>query len=200
MRLSRSTLIALGLILLGAAVCLGTVIGGWWTWTHFMASGTAITVPCTIDLDLEQPDQNMVLWRELAGSHITANRPLAEPPADQIIEIIDRESGQAIETKEHSWRVRQKVTPGFERDRRAVCVFTPPAHGKITLNVTGSFPHEQVYRVAPSIAERANAILPYWQVGLIGGLLIFLSGVGLLIYKAVRQERAPLRLDDQPFA
>lgn len=200
MRLSRSTLIALGLILLGAVVCLGTIIGGWWTWTNFMASGTAITVPCTIDIDLDQTDQNTVLWRELAGSHITANRPLVEPPSDQVIEIVDRESGQAIETTPHTWRVRQIIMPGFERDRRAICVFAPPAHGKITLRVAGSFAHEQVYRVAPSIAERANAIFPYWQVGLIGGLLIFLSGVGLLIYKAVRQERAPLRLDDQPLA
>lgn len=200
MRIRRSTLIALGLILLGAMVCLGTIIGGWWTWTNFMASGTGVTVPCTIDIDLDETGEDMVVWRELAGTHITANHPLTEPPQDQVIEIIDRQSREIIETRSHSWTVQQTVMPGFERKRRAICVFTPPSHGRITLSVSGSFPHEQVYRVAPSIAERANAILPYWQFGLIGGLVLFLLGVGLLIAKALRQEQATLNADDQPLA
>ena len=200
MRIRRSTLIALGLILIGAVVCLGTVIGGWWTWTNFMASGIGVTVPCTIVIDLDETDQDMVIWRELAGTHITTNRPLIEPPQDQVIEVIDRQSGETIETRSHSWLVQQTVMPGFERKRRAICVFTPPVHGRITLKVSGSFPHDQVYRVAPSIAERANAILPYWQFGLIGGLVLFMAGVGLLVVKALRQERATYKVDDQPLA
>ncbi len=200
MRLSRNTLIAFGLILLGAIVCLGTVIGGLWTWTNFMASGVGITVPCTIDIDLDETRQDMVVWRELAGTHITSNRPLIETPTDQLIEITDRQTGEMIQTKPHQWSVQQTVMPGFERKRRAICLFTPPAHGQIALTVSGSFPHEQVYRVAPNIANRAQAILPFFQFGVIGGLVIFLIGVAMLIIKAVRQERAPLSLDDQPLA
>lgn len=198
--MNRQTLIALGLILLGAAISVGTAIGGWVTWSKFMASGVGITVPCSIDLDLGQDAEDTVVWRELAGTHITTNRPLVEPPPDLVIEIIDRRTGKHIETEPHTWRVRQIVMPGFERSRRAICVFPPPSHGEITLNIEGSFQHEQVYRLSPSIVDRATTILPFWQFGLGGGLILFLAGVGLLVFHAIRQERAPLRLDDQPFA
>ena len=43
-------------------------------------------------------------------------------------------------------------------------------------------------------------MLPVFQFGLIGGLLIFLVGVGMLVVKAVRQERDAARETDQPLA
>ena len=200
MRFSRTTLLALGLILLGVVVFLGTAVGGLWTWTNFMASGIGITVPCTVEIDLKETGKDMVVWRELAGTHITSNRPLNDPPADLDIEIVDRQTNEPIETHPHQWRVQQTVMPGFERKRQAICLFTPPAHGQITLSVAGTFPHDQVYRVAPSIVKRAQSMLPVFQFGLIGGLLIFLVGVGMLVVKAVRQERDAARETDQPLA
>ena len=67
-------MLALGLILLGVVVFLGTAVGGLWTWTNFMASGVGITVPCTVEIDLEETGKDMVVWR---GSPVHTSHPIA---------------------------------------------------------------------------------------------------------------------------
>ena len=200
MRVSRLTLIAILLVLVGIGAMIATATGMWWSWSNFMASGVGITVPDSVEIDLVDSGTETVVWRELAGTHITTNRPEIEPPTDLVIEVIDRQTGEAIPTERQDWYVRQRLMPGFDRSRRAICSFPTPAHGQITLTVTGSFPHDQVFRVAPSIQEFAPVLMASFQFGIIGGFLVMLLGIAGLITSALRSEKAPLRLDDQPLA
>lgn len=200
MRASRLTLIAILLVFVGIVVMIVTGAGMWWSWSKFMAAGVGITVPDSVEIDLVDAGAETVIWRELAGTHITTNRPEIEPPTDLIVEVIDRQTGEAIPTEKHNWYVRQRLMPGFERSRRAVCSFPTPAHGQIAVSVTGSFPHDQVFRVAPSIQEFAPVLMASFQFGIIGGFVVMLVGIAMLIASALRSERAPLRIEDQPLA
>lgn len=188
MRLKKLTILALGMIALGLIALLASGVGLWWTWNTIMAAGHGVTVPAAVDLDVD-PANEQAVWRELAGPHITVNRPLLGPPDDLDISVIDRRTGEAIETRTLEWRVRQRVMPGFERSRRAVAAFDPPEHGEISLVVTGSFEHPQVYRVSPSVRAWAANVIPVIQIGAGAGLLLLLGGIGVLIAKALRSER-----------
>lgn len=188
MRVKKLTIIAIVMIVLGLIVIVASGAGMWWSWTNIMAAGHGVTVPASVDLDVD-PTSEQAVWRELAGSHITVNQPLLGPPDDLAVSITDRRTGEAIETRTLEWRVRQQVMPGFERNRRAVVAFDPPAHGEISLVVTGSFEHEQVYRVSPSVRAWATTALPAIQIGAGAGLLLLLIGIALLIAKALRSER-----------
>jgi len=195
MRIKRLTIFALASIVLGIVVVVGSGGGMWWSWTQFMSAGYGITVPTTISLDVA-PGDEMVVWRELAGTHITQNRPLLPPPDDLDITITDRQSGETIETMLHDWRVGQRIMPGFERNRRAIVAFVAPPHGEITVSVQGSFDHEQVYRVSPSVRKWAGSVFPMIQVGAGFGVVLILAGVAILITKAIKQEKRTLAQTD----
>lgn len=201
-RLSRITLLAMGSMLLSVVLIIVTTGLMLWSWSHVMAAGHLVTVPITIDLDLDvEKSREMALWRELEGTHVTINRPLLSPPEDQAVTITDRRSGVAIPLTDNSgYRVRQQVMPGFSRNRRGVVTFDAPEHGEITLSVAGSFQSEQVYRVAPGIQTWATTVLPAFQIGVGAGLILLVIGIGLLVFHALRQERKTLEIEDQPFA
>ena len=192
MKVKKLTVVAVIMIVLGLIVIVASGGGMWWSWPNILAAGHGVTVPAAIDLDVD-PSREHAVWRELSGSHITENRPLLGPPDDLIIIIKNRRTGEAIETRELEWRVRQSVMPGFEKNRRALLAFDPPEHGEIAFSVSGSFEHDQVYRVAPSIRTWVATVLPATQYGAGAGLLLIFLGVAVLIGKALKHERRALQ-------
>jgi len=192
-------LVAIAIAALGVLSILVSAGALWWTWTKTLDKGVGITVPASLDLDVE-PGEEIVLWRELVGPHNTFNQPVVDPPPDLAVTATDRRTGLAIPTRPLSWNVAQRALPGFERRRSAVLAFDAPSHGEITLTVAGSFRHPQVYRVAPSVSAWVSEAFPVFKAGVFAGLLVIVVAIGLLVFHALRQERAPLRLDDQPFA
>ncbi len=195
MRIRRLTIIAILAILLGIVIFIGSFATMMVSWTQIMATGHGITVPASVELDVA-PDKEIAIWRELAGTHITVNQPLLPAPDDLVVTVTDRKTGELIETESMDWRVRQKIMPGFERSRRALAVFTSPAHGEVSISIQGSFEHPQVYRVAPSVRDWVATMLPIVQIGSGIGIVLFLFGVVVLIAKALRQERAALSHDE----
>jgi hypothetical protein len=195
MRIKRLTIVAIAAILIGIVVFVGSIGAMWWSWTRIMASGHGITVPAEVDLDVA-PGEEIAIWRELAGTHITVNQPLLPPPDDLVLSVTDRKSGEPIQVESMNWTVRQKIMPGFERSRRALAVFDSPSHGEITVSIVGSFEHPQVYRVSPSVREWVATFLPIIQIGSAVGIVMFLTGVVILIGKALRQEKSVLIRED----
>ena len=194
----KVVIVAILAIVLGVVVLVGTIGAMWWSWTHVMAAGELITVPVEIDLDIDSSREQAV-WRELEGTHITRNTPLLPPPEDIEIVITDRQTGEVLETESMNWRVRQSVMPGFVRNRRSLLAFDPPDHGEISVAILGTFDHPQVYRVAPSIRRWSATVMPAMQVGLLIGALLVLSGVGMLVARALRQERGHTMGDEASF-
>lgn len=192
MKVKRLTVVAVIMIALGLIVIVASGGGMWWSWTKIMASGHGVTVPASIDLDVD-PTREHAVWRELAGSHITENRPLLAPPEDLSVVLTNRRTGDPLETRELEWRVRQSLMPGFEKNRRALLAFDPPGHGEISVEVTGSFAHDQVYRVAPSVRTWVATVLPATQYGAGAGLLLMFLGIAILIGKALKNERRALQ-------
>ncbi|GAB5496344.1 MAG: hypothetical protein Phyf2KO_14240 [Phycisphaerales bacterium] len=192
MKVKRLTVVAVIMIAIGLIVIIASGGGMWWSWTKIMAAGHGVTVPASIEIDVD-PTREQAVWRELAGPHITENRPLLDPPEDIIIIITDRRNAEPIETRQLDWKVRQKVMPGFERSRRAILAFDPPEHGEITIAVSGSFDHDQVYRVAPSVRAWVATVLPATQYGAGAGLLLMFLGIAVLIGKALKNERRALQ-------
>ncbi|RNC82355.1 MAG: hypothetical protein ED559_11415 [Phycisphaera sp.] len=192
MKVKRLTVMAVIMIAIGLIVIVASGGGMWWSWTNIMAAGHGVTVPASIDLNVD-PTREHAVWRELAGPHITENRPLLDPPEDLLVVITNRRTGETIETRELVWMVRQSLMPGFEKSRRAILAFDPPEHGEISVEVSGSFAHDQVYRVAPSVRAWVTTVLPATQYGAGAGLLLMFLGIAVLIGKALKNERRALQ-------
>lgn len=193
MRISRLTLVAIALIPVGLAFLLAAFVYFWLTYNSVMVSGTTFHVPSSVEIDLDNTREQAV-WRELEGPHVSLNRPLLPPPDDLTITILDRRTGETIQQKELTWRVRQSLAPGFTRNRKAVTAFDPPEHGEIRVTIEGDFEHEQVYRVSPSIRNWAEDTYPIFTAVIAFAVICLIAGVTILIVKALRQERDSMEM------
>ena len=102
-------LISLGITGLGAMILQGEF--------HNLAVNITVPTEATIAIEVE-PDETYTIARELAGPHITLNRPILIPPPDLTITITDAATNQPITTNPDNWRVAQNFF-GLKRERRS---------------------------------------------------------------------------------
>lgn len=173
-----SALLAAGLVLLLLTGIATMQLGG-----TFALRGQRITIPATVALELD-PGEVILVMRELAGPHITANNPLEDPPQDLQIFVTDTDTGAPLTTVSNDRWMRMHFF-GLERHRRALVQFTSPDHGRTTLTVSGSFNHPQVLYVGPGPAmfERLYALPLQIAAGL--ATLLILAALTLLIWRAI---------------
>jgi len=176
----------IALIIVGVVVLLATGIALLVLSGRFQADAHRLTVPDTVELEVE-PDAAIIVLRELAGSHITVNRPLRDLPDDLAIVVTDAATGEPIETEPSTWWSRQSVI-GLERHRRGIVAFRSPDHGRVQIDVRGTFPSEQVLAVSPSFHTFSDRwVVPMSAAAGIGALLV----IGGLIASIIRVARAP---------
>ena len=174
-------LVITGLLLLSATSMAFLQLSG-----RFHADAARVSVPASVELEVE-PDAAILVMRELAGSHVTMNRPLADLPDDLAITVTDATTGEPIETEPSTWWSRQRVI-GLERHRRGVVAFRAPDHGRVRIDVRGGFAHEQVFAVSPSFHTFSDRwVVPMTTAAGVGGLLVVVGLVGCVI----RVARAP---------
>ncbi len=173
-----SALLAAGLVLLLITGIATMQLGG-----TFALRGQRITVPATVALELD-PGEVILVMRELAGPHITANNPLEDPPQDLQITAADTDTGAPLATASSDRWMRMQFF-GLERHRRALVQFTSPDHGRTTLTVAGSFGHPQVLYVGPGPAMFERLYARPLQIAAGVATLLTLGGIGLLIWRAV---------------
>ncbi|MCC5822442.1 MAG: hypothetical protein LAT64_06885 [Phycisphaerales bacterium] len=143
------------------------------------ARAVNITVPDTVTIELD-PDIPHAIDRELAGPHITANRPLLDPPDDLEIRVFDADTGDPIETTPWNWWSSQQFF-GLTRERQALARFDAPAHGRVRIEITGDFAHEQVFAVSPTYERYQKRYQTPLQILIAGAILIFLAGLACCI-------------------
>lgn len=166
--------VSITIVLVGAVVLLATGIAMLQLSGRFHADAQRMTVPDAIDLEVE-PNATIIIQRELAGPHITANRPLEPLPSGVEITVTDAQTGTPIQTEPNTWWTRQRFF-GLERHRRGIVAFTAPAHGRVRIDVRGDFIHDQVFAVAPSFQTFSNRYaVPLSASAGVGALLVVLG-------------------------
>lgn len=178
--------VCVALIIMGVVALLATSIALLHLSGRFQADAHRLTVPDAVELEVE-PDAAIIMLRELAGSHITVNRPLQDLPDDLAIVVTDATTGEPIETEPSTWWSRQSII-GLERHRRGIVAFRSPPHGRIRIDVRGGFAHEQVFAISPSFHTFSDRwVVPMSTAAGVGGLLVIVGLVGCVI----RVARAP---------
>lgn len=181
--------VAIGVVIAIASIGILLELSG-----RFFNSGAGITVPDTVTLTLD-PNQRHAILRELAGAHITANRPLLDPPPDLAINITDARTGEPIPTQPSQWWYRQSIF-GHTRHRTGLVQFTTPDHGQVTISVTGDFAHEQPYRITPTFDAFEQTYFPLLAASTAGGLIALAGLIGILCRVAANAKLA----EDTPFS
>ncbi len=176
------------LILLGLLTIVGTYVGFVLVWNEGMNKGAGVTVPSAVDIDLGADQPEHAVWRELMGPHVTINQPLLGVPDDLEVVVTDRRTGEALALEDGGLRTSQQILPGLVRDRRTIVYFTPPAHGEIRVDISGTFEYPQPYRVAPGMRELAVHAKRYMLIGPLAGGIAVLLGLGVFVARAVRAE------------
>lgn len=175
------TIVAIGLLLLGATGIAGMALSG-----RFHARAQRLTVPDAFDFEVE-PGATIVIMRELAGPHITANRPLEPLPDDLAIAVTDTRTAQPIAAQTYDWWTRQQFF-GLERNRRGIVAFRAPEHGRVWIDVRGTFAHDQVLAIGPTFNTFADRYRTAFFVGAgLGGVLVVIG----LSAGVLRVARAP---------
>ena len=180
-------LISLGITGLGAMILQGEF--------HNLAVNITVPTEATIAIEVE-PDETYTIARELAGPHITLNRPILIPPPDLTITITDAATNQPITTNPDNWRVAQKFF-GLERERRSIATFSTPDHRpektRVLVDIRGSFDHDQVYAVGPAPVDFNKRHGLELLIGVFASGLAILFGMGACIYRLSR----PLSLEHE---
>lgn len=174
------TPVCIVLIIAGVVVLLATSIAFLQLSGRFQADAHRVTVPDAVELTVE-PDTPIFILRELAGSHVTANRPLVDLPDDLTIAVTDAATGEPIETEATNWWSRQRVI-GLERHRRAIVAFRSPDHGRVRIDVRGGFVHDQIFAISPSFHTFTDRwVVPMSTASGVGGLLVVIGLIGCVI-------------------
>lgn len=167
------------LALLGAG---GTALSAAALFGGFHAKAALITAPGSAEVPAE-PGAETLVWRELVGTHVTANRPLAPLPADLAITVTDAATGQPVPTRPYDWYLTQQLF-GMGRERRSVVAFDAPASGRVLVDLRGSFPHELPFSVGSSIATFQSRVGLPIRAGFIAAGVLLLTGLTLCIWRA----------------
>lgn len=183
-------MVILGLISLGITGLAGLVLQGAF---HNLAAN--ITAPTEAPIAIEvEPGETYAVSRELAGPHITVNRPILIPPPDLAITITDAVTNQPIATTPDDWWLAQNFF-GLKRQRRSIATFVAPDHRpettRVFVDIRGSFDHDQVYAVGPTAALFKKRHRVQLLIGVFASAFCVLFGMGACIYRLSR----PLSLD-----
>lgn len=191
MRFLRAIPVTLSLviILLGLAGVATSVIGFVVTGGGFLNEGVRVTVPASVELELE-PGQPHGVYHEINGSHVTINQPFADLPADTVITLIDGSTGQPLEAVTLSELLHVEFF-GLQDHRLCVRTFTPPASGRVRIDVTGSFATPQVLYIGPTHQVYVATTLPKIRAGLIAASLLILLGAAGIVARVATVEPMP---------
>lgn len=181
-------LLCLGVLALSILLLVADFVAAAVAFSTLVRIPHTISVPDTIDLDLGQDAPTQILWREYHGPHITVNRPLLDVPEDLAVTITDRQTGETIEPNPAAGRQALRILD-IGVARHALRNFTPPTHGQITIDVQGTFAHEQVYAVGPHANEWNQVLAKLIYVVAIGAGVLLLASLLVLLLKALDQQR-----------
>lgn len=172
------------LAVVGVVIGAGFLVGFLVRLGSFYGRAVLVTVPDTVEVAMP-PGVEVRVCREVAGTHATVNRPLAELPGDLSVSVWDAETGAPIAAEPSRAWMRQHLM-GMERHRAGVVSFVSPAHGRARVSVGGSFAHEEVFSVgaAPDWYMRREG---RWLLGLAGvGAALAMAGLGMGVWRAAR--------------
>jgi hypothetical protein len=187
--------LGIGMVILGLISLFVTGLAALVLQGAFHNLAANITVPTQAPIAIEvEPGETYTIARELAGPHITINRPILIPPPDLTITITDAVTNQPIATTPDDWWLAQNFF-GLKRERRSIATFVAPDHRpektRVLVDIRGTFDHDQVYAVGPSAALYKKRYQIQLLIGVFASGFCILFGMGACIYRLSR----PLSLD-----
>jgi len=190
-----SLTVGIGMVILGLISLFITGLAALVLQGAFHNLAVNITVPTEAPITIEvEPGETYTIARELAGPHLTVNRPILIPPPDLTITITDAVSNQPIATTPDDWWMAQNFF-GLKRERRSIASFVAPDHGpettRVLVDIRGTFDHDQVYAVGPSAAVYKKRYQVQLLIGVFASGFCILFGMGACIYRLSR----PVSLD-----
>jgi hypothetical protein len=158
---------------------------------HTMAAN--ITVPTDAPVAIEVvAGASYLISREMAGPHVSVNRPLLALPPDLTITITDASTNDTLPTAPSSWQSAQRFF-GLERERSSFRSFTTPASNtdhprksRILVDIRGTFEHDQVYAIGPAwtLFQKQHQI--QLMIGWFSAIFLLLFGMGVCLYRLSR--------------
>ena len=168
------------LIPVGIVLLLVSFFGTMHRASELIARTVLLTVPTDGPIEIELPEAGpTMVWRELRGTHITANRPLLDMPDD--LEVIV-EGVPTVETLPEADRLSLMMKLfSLERRRTAVKKFDAPQRTVRVEVRSASLGSEQVYSIGPDVRAEVERLGYLSTGGLLGGAEFDVVGTAMLL-------------------